>query len=44
MFSWTNLSFHSTKLVIGGQLAKHAITEGTKAIRQYNRNTGHNYR
>ncbi|THW91456.1 histone-fold-containing protein [Aureobasidium pullulans] len=34
----------ATKLVIGGQLAKHAITEGTKAIRQYNRNTGHNYR
>ncbi|THY27182.1 histone-fold-containing protein [Aureobasidium pullulans] len=34
----------ATKLVLGGELARHAITEGTKAIRQYNRNTGHNYR
>ena len=32
----------ATRLVLGGELAKHAVSEGTKAVTKYDQSTGRN--
>jgi hypothetical protein len=34
-----DLSFYSTKLILPGELAKHAQSEGCKALRTFNKHT-----
>jgi hypothetical protein len=38
-FRHANLSSYSTKLILPGELAKHAQSEGCKALRTFNKHT-----